>query len=60
MNIKDGEGHILTHNYRSVQPLNARALVYISEESPDNSAVTSCLTFTTLIVVLLSHLLVKP
>lgn len=64
MHVKDSEGHELTHNYRSVQPLNARALVYISDPEnplhPENSAVLSCLSLTTLMTALLAHLLVKP
>lgn len=58
MHVKDSDGHELTHNYRSVQPLNARALVYISE-TEDSSAVLSCLTFTTLITSLMAHFFIK-
>lgn len=35
--MKSEDGQELTHNYRSLQPLNHRALVYVSEESLDHS-----------------------
>lgn len=36
--VKTEEGHELTHNYRSLQPLNDRVLAYVSDEVFGNSA----------------------
>lgn len=36
MTIKTNDGHELTHNYRSLQPLNARALVYVTDGTESN------------------------
>lgn len=34
--VIDDEGHELTHNYRHIQPLNSRALIYV-KSTEDNS-----------------------
>lgn len=34
--VFDDEGHLLTHNYRHIQPLNSRALIYV-KSTDDNS-----------------------
>ncbi|KAG5669948.1 hypothetical protein PVAND_000237 [Polypedilum vanderplanki] len=36
--VHDDSGHELTHNYRHIQPLNSRALIYVEGEYNPNSA----------------------
>ncbi len=33
--VHDSEGHELTHNYRHIQPLNSRSLIYV--QGPENT-----------------------
>uniref|UniRef100_U5EY71 Carbonic anhydrase n=1 Tax=Corethrella appendiculata TaxID=1370023 RepID=U5EY71_9DIPT len=52
--IKTEDGHELLVNFRSLQPLNARALVYVTpgEDPVDNSAIkSSAISFTILMIV---------
>lgn len=35
--VHDAEGHELTHNYRHIQPLNSRSLIYVQGPSQQNS-----------------------
>lgn len=36
--VHDPEGHELTHNYRHIQPLNSRALIYVQSDSAEYGA----------------------
>lgn len=36
--VYDDEGHVLTHNYRHIQPLNSRALVYVKTTDDESGA----------------------
>jgi carbonic anhydrase len=39
--VHDDSGHELTHNYRHIQPLNSRALIYVQGEGFDGSAASA-------------------
>jgi hypothetical protein len=36
--VHDDSGHELTHNYRHIQPLNSRALIYVEGDYNPNAA----------------------
>ncbi|XP_029733906.2 carbonic anhydrase 1-like [Aedes albopictus] len=57
--IHDPTGHELVVNYRSLQPLNARALVYHSEKDYSGSGATLRVGALTLIMAVVAALLTK-
>ncbi|KXJ83123.1 hypothetical protein RP20_CCG008959, partial [Aedes albopictus] len=57
--IHDPTGHELVVNYRSLQPLNARALVYHSEKDYSGSGTTLRVGALTLIMAVVAALLTK-
>lgn len=51
MTIKSDDGHELTHNYRSLQALNARALVYVMDDSVDSGASKQIISLITMSLI---------
>jgi hypothetical protein len=51
MSIKSDDGHELTHNYRSLQALNARALVYVVDDNAESSASKSIISLITVSLI---------
>lgn len=59
--VFDDEGHALTHNYRHIQPLNSRALVYVKTTDIESGALNvhgslSLLALSTIFVALKSKI----
>jgi hypothetical protein len=48
--VQDDEGKKLTHNYRHIQPLNSRALIYVKGFNGGNGASIGSVSITMLIV----------
>ncbi|XP_031619739.1 carbonic anhydrase-like [Contarinia nasturtii] len=56
--VKDAEGSLLTHNYRQLQRLNSRPLVYVRDDFIDGAGSSSEMQYfslTTMISVLIFH-----
>lgn len=51
--LKSDKGQQLTHNFRSVKPLGARALVYVPGDKEKSIAVTNHFSFISLITTLI-------
>lgn len=47
--VRDSENHELTHNYRHIQPLNSRNLIYVQGRNQQNSGALS-LNFSLLMI----------
>lgn len=52
-NVHDTEGHELTHNYRHLQPLNSRNLIYVQGSNENSGAFTQTFSVSLMLIAIM-------